>query len=218
MIDAEKSAAGARRWHWATAIVAIAAPVLQTVLVVNGAAVLNETDPPGLATRLGRLVSYFTIQSNLLIAITSTTLALNPSRDGGAWRVARLAGLVGITVTGLVHFFLLRPLLDLEGLNWVADKALHMVVPVLALASWLAVGPRPRIGFRAILGALAWPISWLAWTLIIGQLSGWYPYPFLDVGEEGAAAVAITSAAITLLFLALLSAAYAVDRRLPRRE
>jgi hypothetical protein len=204
--------------HGATAVIAIAALVLQTGLVMDGASVLNETDPPGLATRLGRLVSYFTIQSNLLIAITVTTLALSPSRDGSWWRVARLAGLVGIMVTGLVHFFLLRPLLDLEGLNWVADKTLHMVVPVLAIASWLAVGPRPRIDRGAILGALAWPITWLAWTLVVGQLSGWYPYPFLDVDEEGLAAVAVVSAAITLLFLALIAAAYAVDRRFAHRK
>ena len=212
-----RPASGLALWHLVTAVVTTAALLLQTALVINGAAVLNETDPPALATRLGRLVSYFTIQSNLLIAITASTLALNPVRDGPFWRVFRLAGIIGITVTGLVHFFLLRPLLDLEGLNWVADKSLHIVVPVLALASWLAIGPRPRIDRRAMLGALAWPIAWLVWTLTVGSLTGWYPYPFLNINKEGAAAVAGVSAAITLLFIVLIGAAYAVDRRLPAR-
>jgi hypothetical protein len=208
----------AQRRHQVTATVAISALVLQAGLVINGAAVLNETDPPDLATRLARLVSYFTIQSNLLIAITATTLALNPGRDGPTWRIVRLAGVVGIAVTGLVHFVLLRPLLDLDGLNWAADKALHMVVPLLALASWLTVGPRPRIDRWTILGALAWPFAWLAWTLLVGQLSGWYPYPFLDVDAEGVAAVASVSVGITVLFIALIAAAYVVDRRLPPRQ
>jgi hypothetical protein len=203
-----------RRLHLITAVVAIAALVLQTGLVISGEAVLAEGEPPGLLTRLGRLISYFTIQSNLLVAITATALARDPDRNGSGFRVARLAAIVGITVTGLVHFFLLRPLLDLEGWSWAADKALHMVVPVLALGSWLAVGPRPRVDLRVIGAALAWPMLWLAWTLLVGRLSGWYPYPFLDVDVEGAAAVAVVSLAITALFLVLLAAAYAVDRRL----
>ncbi len=207
----------ARGLHIITAAFAIGALLLQTGLVINGAAVLDETNPPGLATRLGRLVSYFTIQSNLLIAITATTLARDPDREGRAWRAARLAAIVGITVTGLVHFFLLRPLLDLEGWNWVADKALHMVVPLLALAAWLLAGPRPRVDRHAMAWALAWPLAWLTWTLVVGGISGWYPYPFLDVEAEGAASVAVVSLGITVLFVAFIAAAYAVDRRLPSR-
>ena len=88
-------------------------------------------------TRLGRLVSYFTIQSNLLVAVTAVQLARDPLRDGRWWRAVRVAAVVGITVTGLVHFVLLRPLLDLEGASWVADKLLHMVVPVVAVLGWL---------------------------------------------------------------------------------
>ncbi len=53
----------------------------------------------------------------------------------------RLAGLVGITVTGLVHFVLLRPLIDLSGWDWAADKLLHMVVPVLAVVEVAALRP-----------------------------------------------------------------------------
>ncbi|MBC7639003.1 MAG: Pr6Pr family membrane protein [Rhodoferax sp.] len=107
--------------------------MLQLVLVVRGGQVLDEVTPPALGMRLARFVAYFTIQSNVLVAITALTLAHDPARDGRAWRVLRLAAVVGIAVTGLVHFVLLRPLLDLDGADWAADKLLHMVVPVLAL-------------------------------------------------------------------------------------
>ena len=205
----------ARAVHLAVAAVAVAALVLQAALVVSGASVLAETEVPPLLTRLGRLLSYFTIQSNLLVAVTAVQLARDPARDGSLWRVVRVAAVVGITVTGVVHFLLLRPLLDLEGANWVADKLLHMVVPVLAIAAWLLAGPRPRAPWRTAMSALAWPIAWLAWTLAIGAATGWYPYPFLDVGAEGAAAVAVTCAAVTLVFVALASGLSALDRRMP---
>jgi len=201
--------------HVVTAVVVVAALVLQTLLVVTGDSVLAETEVPPLATRLGRLVSYFTIQSNLLVAVTAVQLARDPLRDGRWWRPARAAALVGITVTGLVHFTLLRPLLHLEGASWAADKLLHMVVPLLAVVGWLVAGPRPRAPWRDSLTALVWPVAWLVWTLAVGAVTGWYPYPFLDVGAEGAGAIAVTCLGVTLLFLALAGVLSWLDRRMP---
>ncbi len=205
----------ARTVHAVTAVVAVAALVLQTVLVVSGDAVLAEQEVPPLLTRLGRLVSYFTIQSNLLVAVTAVQLARDPLRDGRWWRPVRAAALVGITVTGLVHFTLLRPLLDLHGASWAADKLLHMVVPVLAVVGWLLAGPRPRAPWRDALTALVWPVAWLVWTLVVGAVSGWYPYPFLDVGAKGAGSVAVTCVGVTVLFLALAGVLSWLDRRMP---
>jgi hypothetical protein len=204
----------ARLWHALTAVVAIAALVLQLVLVIRGGRVLDETEQPALGIRLGRLVSYFTIQSNLLVAVATAQLARDPLRDGPSWRVLRLAAVAGIFVTGVVHFHLLRPLLDLDGADWAADKLLHMVVPVLAVVGWAVFGPRPRIESRDIRWVLAWPIAWLVWTLVVGGLSGWYPYPFLDHREEhGALGVVFTSAAITVFFVVVLWLARLVDQR-----
>ena len=204
----------ARALHLVVAAVAWFALVLQLVLVLQGGRVLDEVDPPGLVARTYRYFAYFTIQSNILVAATSTMLARDPARDGAGFRVARLAALVGITVTGLVHFVLLRPLLELQGADWICDKLLHMIVPVAAVAAWALVGPRPRAGLRVAAYALAWPVAWLGWTLVIGQVDGWVPYPFLDAGEEGWGAVGIACAGITILFL-LLVALYAwLDRRL----
>ena len=197
---------------------AIGALALQLVLVIIGNPVLDQVEPPGPATRVYRFVAYFTIQSNLLVAIAAVTLARDPQRDGGAWRVLRLAGVVGIAVTGIVHFLLLRPLLDLNGWDYAADKLLHMAVPLLALLGWVAFGPRGRVTRRVIGFALLWPLSWLAWTLMVGGLSGWYPYPFLDHSEDGWAAVAVTCLGILTLALALMGAARVADRRLALAE
>ncbi|XBB68299.1 Pr6Pr family membrane protein [Nocardioides sp. WV_118_6] len=204
----------ARGWHLLTAAVVIAALVLQLVLVLQGGRVLDEQTPPGLGIRLGRLVSYFTIQSNLLVAVAATLLARDPLRDGPWFRSLRLAGTIGITVTGLVHFFLLRPLLDLQGADWLADKMLHMVVPALAVIGWFAFGPRPRVDTRAVAVSFAWPLAWLAWTLTVGGLTRWVPYPFLDFRAEGWGHVAVVCVGITALFAALIAGFRYADRRL----
>ncbi len=206
----------ARLWHGLTAVVAIGALVLQLVLIIQGGRVLDDTSQPGLPVRLGRFVSYFTIQSNLLVAITSAQLTRDPLRDGTTWRVVRLAAVAGIFLTGVVHFILLRPLLDLDGADWAADKLLHMAVPLLAVIGWALFGPRPRIEGRELTWVLAWPIVWLVWTLVVGGLSGWYPYPFLDHREEhGVPGVVISIVGITAFFVAVLWLARLVDQRLP---
>jgi hypothetical protein len=204
----------ARRWHLLTAAVAVFALGLQLVLVINGEPILEDTEVPALGYRLGRFFSYFTIQSNLLVAVATVLLARYPAHDAAGWRVLRLAGVSGIILTGLVHWFLIRPHLDLEGWDYTADKLLHIAVPLLAVAGWLLFGPRPRIAGQAIAWALAWPVAWLVWTLAIGGLTGWYPYEFLDVGLKGWGSVAVTAVGITLLFLAMLAAAHWVDGKL----
>ena len=202
-------------WHALTAAVAIAALVLQTALVLSGEGALTETAPTDPWTNLGRLVSYFTIQSNLLVAVGVVVLARDPLRDGPGFRVVRAASLAGITVTGLVHFVLLRPLLDLEGLSLVCDRLLHLVVPVLAVLGWAAFGPRPRVDRRSVGRALLWPVVWLGYALVVGLVSGWWVYPFLDVESEGWGSVLLVCLGITALFLAVFAVIATLDRRLP---
>ena len=202
-----------RIWHAATAFVVLAAVVLQLCLVVDGAAVLDDAAPPSLALRLARFIAYFTIQSNILVLVTTIPLLRDPTYDGPLWRVARAAALVGIAVTGVVHFVLLRPLLDLSGWSFVADKLLHIVVPTVALVGWLLFGPWHRFSRRVLAVTLLWPAGWLLCTLVVGAASGWFPYPFLDYEVHGWGEVLIAATAVTALFIALGLAVLWWDRR-----
>jgi uncharacterized membrane protein len=208
----------ARLWHGATFLVALFALVTQLILTIQGVRVLVDTDPPALPERLIRLVSYFTIQSNVLVAVAAFTLLRDPDRDGQIWRVVRVAGLVGITITGIVHWFLLRPLLDLTGWSYLCDKLLHVAVPLLAVVAWLLFGPRPRVTLRDWLLALIWPAAWLAYTLVRGSVTGFYPYPVLNVQELGAASVLVASLGITGMFVVVSLLLWLGDRRLPVRS
>jgi hypothetical protein len=198
--------------------VALFALVAQLVLTIQGVRVLVDTDPPSLPERLIRLVGYFTIESNVLVAGAAFTLLRDPDRDGPIWRVVRVAGLVGITITGIVHWFLLRPLLDLTGWSYLCDKLLHLPVPLLAVVGWLLFGPRPRVTLQDWLLALIWPAAWLAYTLVRGAATGFYPYPFLNVSELGAASVVVAALGITVMFVVVSLLLWLGDRRLPVRS
>jgi len=205
----------ARAWALVTVAVVAFALAAQLVLVVSGASVLVETtDPPGLATRVLRFVSYFTVQSNVLVLLTAWLLIRRPSYDGRLWRIARADAIAGITITGVVHWFFLRPLLDLHGWAYVTDKLLHVAVPLLAVVGWLLFGPRRRIEWSTLLPALAWPTAWLLYTLVMGAITSWYPYPFLDVTKHGYGSVLLASLGVAIALVVVLSALVLLDRPL----
>jgi uncharacterized membrane protein YeaQ/YmgE (transglycosylase-associated protein family) len=90
-----------------------------------------------------------------------------------------------------------------------------VVVPLLALVGWLVFGPRPRVTARVVLLALVFPVLWLLGTLLVGAVSGWYPYPFVDVDEQGPGPVAVACLGVLGLLVALLLLGWLLDRRLP---
>lgn len=208
----------ARGWHLVTALLATGAVLLQTGLVLAGQGVLADVEPPAMWVRLTRLFTYFTILSNLLVAYGAWTLALGRDRDSRLWRVLRLDALIGITVTGLVHYVMLRPLFHPEGLDWVADRALHVAVPLAAVLGWLACGPRGRVRGADVWWALLPPVGWLVVVFLRGAVTGFYPYPFLDVGANGVGPVAGVVAGIAILFVLLALGVRWLDRRLPARD
>jgi uncharacterized membrane protein len=168
--------------------------------------------------RLLRVFSFFTIQSNVLVGLTSAQLALRPDRDGRVWRVLRLDGLVGIAVTGIVYSTVLARIHEPKGWEQVSTNfVFHYAVPVLAVLGWLLFGPRPRIDARVVAWSLVWPLAWFAYTLVHGRISKWYPYPFVDVATHGYARVVVNALLVTVV-LAAVSAVYAFGDRRLRRE
>src|SRR6266568_9141555 len=85
-------------------------------------------------TRFVRMFSFFTVQSNVLVAVAAFGLVLAPARDSRLWRVLRLDALVGISVTGVVYTTVLQTQQQLHGWAVVTDAVFHYVVPLAAVA------------------------------------------------------------------------------------
>lgn len=206
----------ARAWFAATALAVVAALAIQIVLNAVG------TDDPLFASPVYRVLNmfvYFTIWSNILVAVTTGRLALGRDVEPLAWRVARLTALVAIVVTFLVYNTVLRGLSELTGAARVTDELFHTIVPIMTVAGWAVFGPRRRTSWGVVWWSLAMPLAWLAFTLVRGPLAGdFYPYPFVDVTELGYGAVALNILGIAVLFVALAAGAHGADRLLSRRS
>ena len=204
-----------RVWHLVTFAVAVFALVFQLVLILRGDSVLDEANAPGTPEAVRRYFFYFTIQANALVAITSWLVATRDIGSSRLLRVLRIDAVLGIAVTGVVHWFFLRPIMNLEGASYLADKLLHVVVPLLAVVGWLVFGPRGLVSRADIWPALIWPIAYLLLILATGPVFDWDPYPFLDVAEHGLGVVLLNALGSTVLFLAVAFAMAWGDRRLP---
>ncbi|RFA13747.1 hypothetical protein B7R21_07885 [Subtercola boreus] len=200
------------------ALVVAAALAIQLTLLFTGGQDANSGSTLGeipVGTRLVRFFSYFTIQSNILVLITSTALFVSVGRDGAFWRVLRLDALLGIIITGLVYDIVLAPLQHLTGWAETATIGLHYISPWATLLAWFIFGPRPRISWRIFGFAFVWPILWLVYTFIHGAVSGWYPYPFLDVTTIGFPEALRNSAGVLVIAVVIAAVLTILDRRLP---
>lgn len=138
-----------------------------------------------------RVFMYFTIQSNLLIALICMIgfiLLLRRDVVGKAWRVIKLAGTVAITLTGLVFCFVLVPVLG-NGFWNLQNTLTHVVVPIAAVADWFASGAAKGLRKRSAFFVLIPPFLYVIYAAI-GYVRGWefskgvnYPYFFLNWGS-----------------------------------
>jgi cytochrome c biogenesis protein CcdA len=75
-------------------------------------------------------------------------------------------------------------------------------MPVAVAVDWLIAPPRSAMTARHLLMALVFPALYLAYVIVRGARTAWYPYPFLDPAHVGGyAAVAAYALGITLTFL-----------------
>lgn len=202
----------ARAWFALNAVVVVVALAIQ--IPITAATTTGEFDTP--AARVANLFTFFTILTNILVAATSTLLAIDLDRRSTLFRTLRLDALLGIAVTGLVYHAVLANLYDLRGAEAFANQLFHTVSPLMAVLGWVLFGPRGLIDRRVVALSVVYPILWLAFTLVRGAVIDWYPYPFVRVSELGYPQVALNCLLITVLFLVLAAAALGLDRVLGR--
>jgi len=166
-----------------------------------------------------RYFSFFTILSNLLVAMVATSAATGgdwaPLRF---WRRPRVRGLaaLSIAVTCLIYATVLAGQWHPQGPQLVADRTVHYVVPFLYLFWWVALLPHGSLRWRDALHWLLFPLVFLVWTLLRGAVVHEYPYPFLDVDTLGYARVLIDSLGVGVVFVVLGLGLVTLDRAMAK--
>ena len=143
-----------------------------------------------------RVFMYFTIQSNLALAVISCiglflmrNAKSNPSR---CWQIIKFVGTVSITLTGMVFCFVLAPTLGDKAWN-VHNVLTHVVVPVASVADFFVIGRVINLKKSSTCFNIIPPLLYAIYAGI-GYVRGWefaeganYPYFFLNWGSPAGA-------------------------------
>jgi hypothetical protein len=161
-------------------------------------------NPSATARAVVEFFGYFTILTNLFVALVATAGVLaggRATRTGLFQPMVVGAASTAILLVGLAYHLLLQRLWAPEGLALVADALLHYAVPVGALAIWLTYPHRVPLALTAPLRWASYPIAYLSYALIRGELLGRYPYPFINVLDIGYRQILVNSVGLLVVFL-----------------
>jgi hypothetical protein len=195
------------------AVVAWAGLAGQYYLITRG------TSGPVFLFRTVNFFSYFTILSNIFVALVTTATAIVPRSAIGRvlMRPGVAAGaLLYVAITGLIYFLVLRHLWQPQGLQFWVDAIQHYAVPILFLGFWLFGVIKGRLTVDVVPKLLVFPLLFAGYTLIRGPFAGWYPYPFIDAGELGYGTVAANIVFLVAGFGVLGFLIVGIDRLIAR--
>lgn len=173
-----------------------------TIALVSWATVITQLVIT--TEKLTNFFSYFTILSNILVMLCTTALLIpvtNPVRTFFKSTSVQTAIALYIFIVALVYNAVLRWLFHFEGLQMVVDNFLHVVVPVLYVLYWCFYTEKQKLRIKDGLLWLIFPALYLIYSMIRGNFTHWYPYPFLNIDKSGLEQVAINVVFMILAFL-----------------
>jgi hypothetical protein len=147
---------------------------------------------------LWAMLMYFTILTNLLVAVAFTAVAL-----GFAVAPWMLGGvMLAIVLVGVIYALLLSDIpIGNTRTSALANTLVHRVTPVLVPLYWIAYVPKGHLQWHDAVYWAAYPIAYLGYVLVRGSFTGRYPYPFIHVADIGWTTTLRNAAAIALCFI-----------------
>jgi hypothetical protein len=183
------------------------------LIIVNRTASIPET--------IVRFFSFFTILTNILVAVCFTTVSLHSS-DRRKYFFSKPTTLSAVTiyivVVGIVYNIILRFLWNPQGLQRIADELLHSFIPIFFLVFWIVFVPKNGLQWRVTFNWLLYPLCYLLFVLLRGASSNFYPYPFINVNEIGYRTAIINSVVLCGVFLALSALLVAIAKKMGKRS
>lgn len=165
--------------------------------------------------------SFFTVLSNLLVAVSMTYTAFFPGSGPGRFFTSlsvQTAIALYIFIVALVYNTVLRGLAVLSGWGLFTDTMLHVVIPILYILYWGLMRPKGNLEYRNGLYWVLFPLFYLVYSLIRGAATGWYPYPFLNAATLGYANVGLNVVIMIAVFLVAGLILIAITRSLKKQQ
>ncbi|HEX4481738.1 MAG TPA: Pr6Pr family membrane protein [Rudaea sp.] len=187
--------------------------VVQFVISIQ----LNAARGESIAFGIWMYFAFFTVTTNLLVALTLTLPALAPDSRIGRFfgKPSSITGATAsIILVAIVYNTLLSHLYHQQGWRFVTDLLLHDVVPIVTVAFWWIAVPRASVRRTLAVRWSAYPVLYFLYATARGLISGFYPYFFLNVSQLGFGWVLLNAVGVLVAFLVILFALLALKSSL----
>jgi len=136
--------------------------------------------------------TFFTITSCLLTGIALTMGGLRVLRNQPETKfltLFRLTMAASMVIVGVIYNALLTDSVDARdiGYDWpvLPNLVLHTYMPILVFLEWLIARTAVPLKLKSVFWVLVYPLTWLAFSIVRGLVTNWYPYWFLNPNEDG---------------------------------
>ena len=153
----------------------------------------------GYMDNTGFLLRYFTIWGNIAGCILLATIAFGTAPPKGA--MAALATM--LTVIGTIYWGALAHLHHPVGLDRITNQSHHTFAPIAFVFFWLRYTPRATSTAKLIPSIMVPPLTYGAFAVVLGQMTGFYAYFFMDLSELGWTQYLLNSAGLAAFFAVL---------------
>jgi len=167
------------------------------------AVLLKEGTYGGLGATSLTYFGFFTVTTNILVALAVSVTLLQPSsklRHIFERQSVRAAIALYIFVVAVIYYALLAADHHPEGISALFNIGLHFVMPVLYILDWLIFADKGDIPYKSAPYWTLYPLAYGAFNLIRGHFTGFYPYPFLDISKIGVGAVSLNMLGFALFY------------------
>jgi hypothetical protein len=132
--------------------------------------------------------TYFTITSCLLtgVSLTLSGLAVLQNREETKFlTLFRLTMAASMVIVGVIYNALLADAaIDPRdvGYDWpiIPNLIMHTYMPILVFLEWLITRSAFKLDLKSAFWVLVYPLTWLAFAITRGYVTGWWAYWFID--------------------------------------
>jgi hypothetical protein len=173
--------------------------------------------------RPGEYFAYFTIQTSIIAAVVLAAAGVRELQGKADTKVLNLAKLsvssyaivVAVVYNALLRGTVVQPGEPDYGYVWpvLPNEILHVWAPIFIVLDFALTKTTTKLKFKQIFWILAFPMAWLAFTIIRGILTHWWAYWFLNPNlEAGVSGVAVFIMIIVVFGLVSASISLALNK------
>jgi len=145
---------------------------------------------------LGAMLRFFTIWGNVGACVVMAAIALGRHVPRGV-----MAALVtALTIIGGIYWGLLSGEHHPQGFDRITNQFHHTIIPVAGVLWWLRFAPPSPTIAKLIPAIMVPPLTYGAFAFVLGEMTGFYAYFFLDLPTLGWVQFLISNVVLAVFF------------------